>query len=129
MLLSGVYETTPIDCPEESPQFLNAVVEIDVNTTPRELLTETQGIEARLGRQEIDVVNAPRPLDIDLLYFDDISIEESDLTLPHPRMLERAFVVIPLQEIQPGRCNGANLELLGQQGVRKIGESSLLSDQ
>ena len=81
--------------------FLNAVIEIDTTHSPLELLGFCQDIEAELGRPEIRDINAPRPIDLDLLYFDDIVIQTEDLIIPHPRMFERGFVLLPLAEIRP----------------------------
>ncbi|MDE1169840.1 MAG: 2-amino-4-hydroxy-6-hydroxymethyldihydropteridine diphosphokinase [Verrucomicrobium sp.] len=97
---SSVVETAPVDCPEESGAFLNAVAEIDYDGTARALFERLKTFEREEGRTE-SVRNAPRPLDLDLLYFGQERIEEGDLIVPHPRMAHRRFVLEPLSEIVP----------------------------
>jgi 2-amino-4-hydroxy-6-hydroxymethyldihydropteridine diphosphokinase len=103
---SSVYETVAVgpDGAErpEQPAFLNAVVEIDTILSPTELRWLTIGIEAASGRRA-DVPYAPRTLDIDLLTFGDVTLDVPGLVLPHPRMRQRAFVMVPLAELQPER--------------------------
>ena len=98
---SGVYQSEPVDCPPESPDFYNAVIEIDFIGKPHELLKATQGIEWKLGRTSNAVRNAPRPIDLDILYFDHFVMDEDILTLPHPRLTDRRFVLKPLLDIHP----------------------------
>jgi 2-amino-4-hydroxy-6-hydroxymethyldihydropteridine diphosphokinase len=98
---SKVYETSPVDCPEGSGAFLNAVLEITTNLSPEELLHRLRAIEQDLGRPAEHGHNAPRPIDLDILYCDDIVLNGPDLTLPHPRMAERRFVLQPLADIRP----------------------------
>lgn len=100
LLASGIYETAPVDCPEGSDAFFNAVVEIETDLAPEEFLERTQRIEAEMGRPALRARNAPRPIDLDLLYWDDLVVETGELVLPHPRMRERPFVLIPLAEIR-----------------------------
>lgn len=99
--VAGVYETEPVDCPPGSPSFLNSVIEFETTLSAEALLAETQAIEARLGRPEEREINAPRPVDLDILLYDDLKIETPTLTVPHPRMKERAFVLCPLAELRP----------------------------
>ena len=94
---SSVYETAPVGGPEQG-DFLNAVVEISTELEPRALLEALQRIENELGRVRAER-NGPRTIDLDLLLYGDEEIDEPDLTVPHPRMLERAFVVVPLTEL------------------------------
>ncbi len=101
LLVSSVYETEPVDCPPGSESFYNAVVEIETRLQPLELLRLTQGIERNLGRPDERERNAPRTVDLDLLYYDDLDFSEEGLILPHPRIWERAFVLLPLSEIRP----------------------------
>jgi len=101
LLVSSIYETDPVDCPPGSGTFFNAVIEIETGLSPLELLSRTQAIESELGRPSEREVNAPRTADLDLLYYDDITISAGDLILPHPRMFGRAFVLKPLAEIRP----------------------------
>ncbi len=101
LLVSGLYETAPVDCPPDSPDFFNCVIEIETELSPVELLDFTQDIERKLGRPDERARNAPRPVDLDLLYYEEIELQSDRLTLPHPRLRERAFVVLPLLEIRP----------------------------
>ena len=97
--VSSTYETEPVGNPDQ-PLFLNQVVRIQTRLAPLELLTLTQGIEFKLGRIR-DKANAPRSLDIDILFYGDQIIKNRQLTVPHPRIEERAFVLVPLVEIAP----------------------------
>jgi 2-amino-4-hydroxy-6-hydroxymethyldihydropteridine diphosphokinase len=123
LLLSPVFETDPIDCPEGSGAFYNAVIEIETDLAPLELLAATQAIERALGRPEVRAVNAPRTLDLDLLYYDDLSLEAPGLLLPHPRMFQRAFVLKPLAAIRPDLVPDGALESLDDAGVTLATES------
>jgi len=123
LLLSPVFETEPIDCPEGSGAFYNAVIEIETDLAPLELLAATQAIERALGRPEVRAVNAPRTLDLDLLYYDDLSLEAPGLLLPHPRMFQRAFVLKPLAAIRPDLVPDGALESLDDAGVTIATES------
>jgi 2-amino-4-hydroxy-6-hydroxymethyldihydropteridine diphosphokinase len=102
-LVSAVYETMPIDCPPNSPAFLNAVLEIEFSGTPRTLLQQIQAYEDAHGRNRNLLKNAARLIDIDILYFGEQQIVEPDLVVPHPRMTERRFVLLPLATIRPER--------------------------
>ena len=95
---SRVYETAPVGPPQ--PDYLNAVIELRTTLLPRELLEACLRIEAEMGRVR-DEPWGPRVIDLDLLTFDDRTIAEPDLTVPHPRMHQRAFVLIPLIELDP----------------------------
>ena len=99
--VSPVYETVPVNCPPASPVFLNAVIEIDFNDTPQTLLNQTFAYEVAHGRDRNAGVNAPRTIDIDILYFGEQQINEADLIIPHPRLAERRFVLVPLATICP----------------------------
>ena len=123
LLLSPVFETEPIDCPEGSGAFYNAVIEIETDLAPLELLAVTQAIERALGRPEVRAVNAPRTLDLDLLYYDDLSLEAPGLLLPHPRMFQRAFVLKPLAAIRPDLVPLGVLESVDDAGVNLATES------
>ncbi len=100
--LSSLYETQPEGFVSANP-FLNAVVEIETSLTPQELLIATQKIEFRLGRtsKSIDGIYHDRTIDIDLLMMGDTIVDTPHLTLPHPRMHMRKFVLAPLCEIAP----------------------------
>lgn len=98
---SPVYETAPVNCPTGSPTFFNAVVEIEFTGTPRTLLQTILAYEIAHGRDRSAGLNAPRGIDIDLLYFGEQELCDQDLTLPHPRIAERRFVLAPLATICP----------------------------
>lgn len=98
---SSIYETDPVDCAEGDPAFLNAVAEIEFALEPLDLLSRTQAFESEFGRPRERARNAPRPIDLDLLYFGDLEMKTERLVLPHPRIHERDFVRIPLAEIRP----------------------------
>ncbi|MDA7888272.1 2-amino-4-hydroxy-6-hydroxymethyldihydropteridine diphosphokinase [Akkermansiaceae bacterium] len=98
---SSIYQTDPVDCPPDSPDFYNAVVEIGYIGTPHDLLTCIQGIEWHLGRVATAERNAPRKIDLDILYFGNTVIDEDVLIIPHPRLTDRRFVLKPLADICP----------------------------
>lgn len=93
-------ETDPVDCPPGSGSFLNSAAELSVEFGFRELLLELLAIEKKMGRQR-SAHNAPRVIDLDLLLFGSEIHDGPRLTLPHPRLHERVFVLIPLAEIAP----------------------------
>jgi 2-amino-4-hydroxy-6-hydroxymethyldihydropteridine diphosphokinase len=101
VLCSKVYETSPVDCPPDSPLFLNAVLELSISEEPHALLENLQSIEQTLGRRPSATKNSPRVIDLDLLYCGNIVISTPRLTLPHPRITERLFVLRPLADIRP----------------------------
>ena len=94
---SSCYSSPPLGY-KDQPDFINAVVLIETELSPRELLTELQMIE-HLHKRERSFPNAPRTIDLDILLYGDTRINSPELTIPHPRMHERAFVIFPLQEI------------------------------
>lgn len=96
-----LYQSDPVGCPTDSPDFFNSVIELDYVGEPMQLLEDAQAIEFHLGRTAAAEINAPRVIDIDLLYFDDLVVESEALKLPHPRMTHRRFVLQPLAEIRP----------------------------
>lgn len=99
--LSPLYETDPVDYLDQ-PRFLNGAVELTgALPAPHELLELCLAIEARLGRERV-VDKGPRPIDLDLLLYDDTVMEDERLTLPHPRMHLRRFVLEPLADLAPG---------------------------
>ena len=101
VLLALVYQTEPRHCPPGSPDFHNSAIEIDFQGTPHELLEKTRAIELQLGRRRDAPRNAPRTIDIDLLYLGDARVHDDSLILPHPRIGERRFVLQPLADIRP----------------------------
>jgi 2-amino-4-hydroxy-6-hydroxymethyldihydropteridine diphosphokinase len=96
---SSIYRSEPIDA--SGPDYCNAVVELRTSLGPLALLRELQRIEAAHGRER-GYRHAPRTLDLDLLLYGDTILDSAELTLPHPRLGERAFVLLPLAEIAPG---------------------------
>ena len=119
---SHVYETDPVGFADQ-PKYLNAAVLIETKLPPLALLGSCLGIEAALGRLRT-FANAPRTIDMDLLFYGDEKIKSHDLTLPHPRMSERAFVLVPLldlfsPETEPARKFSVILGKIGTTGVKK----------
>lgn len=100
-LESSFHETEPVDCPPDSPRFLNAVAELETSLAPLELLENLQQLERVFGRPKDHGVNLPRTLDLDLLYCDEMTLDHPDLKLPHPLLRKRLFVLEPLAEIRP----------------------------
>lgn len=96
---SRLYRTAPVGLADQ-PDFINAVAELHTDIEPGELLRRLLDLEAR-HRRVRGVRMGPRTLDLDLLLYDDCVLDAPDLTLPHPRMHERAFVIVPLHEIAP----------------------------
>ncbi|MBX3739494.1 MAG: 2-amino-4-hydroxy-6-hydroxymethyldihydropteridine diphosphokinase [Akkermansiaceae bacterium] len=101
VLAAPVYLTEPVNCPPGSPDFLNTVVEISHEGTPEELLKTTQAFQHQLGRTDAVERNAPRVIDIDLLYSGGEIVSTEVLELPHPRIALRQFVLRPLADISP----------------------------
>lgn len=99
---SSLYRSPPVGGPKQ-PDYVNAVARLSTGLPPRELLQRCLAIEARHGRRR-DGKNTPRTLDLDLLLYDGLIMHEPGLTLPHPRMHERSFVLVPLAEIAPEVC-------------------------
>ncbi|MCM8750119.1 2-amino-4-hydroxy-6-hydroxymethyldihydropteridine diphosphokinase [Thermomicrobiaceae bacterium CFH 74404] len=97
--VSSLYETTPVGYLDQ-PWFLNAVVALETGASPEELHRHLLGLEEAAGRER-PFPNAPRTLDLDLLFYDDLVLNRPELTIPHPRLHERAFVLVPLFEIAP----------------------------
>ncbi len=100
---SSDYVTPPWGV-EEQPPFINCCVAVETNLTPRELLSRAQDVERAFGRDRGREQRwGPRTLDIDILAYDNIAMADPDLILPHPRLFERAFVLVPLDDIAPDR--------------------------
>jgi 2-amino-4-hydroxy-6-hydroxymethyldihydropteridine diphosphokinase len=122
---SSDYATPPWGDVEQAP-FVNACIEIDTPLDPHALLFVLQKIEAKFGRDRAKELRwGPRTLDLDLIAYDDISIERPELTLPHPRLFERAFVLVPLAEISPDRVIGGRsvasaLAELSTEGIERL---------
>ena len=96
---SSLYDTEPVGV-EEQPHFLNAVAQLETQLTPHQLLWNLMLIERRLGRVRTQRWG-PRTLDLDLLFYEDLVLEDDDLTIPHPELAKRSFVLVPLVELEP----------------------------
>jgi 2-amino-4-hydroxy-6-hydroxymethyldihydropteridine diphosphokinase len=122
---SPLYRSAPLDAPGQ-PDFVNAVAAVDTELSAAQLLEALQTIESRHGRERAHR-NAPRTLDLDLLLFGDTAFASPTLTLPHPRMHERAFVLLPLLDLDPraevpGRGSArALLRACAAQRIERIG--------
>ena len=108
---SRVYETAPVGGVEQ-PDFLNVVIEVETDLPARELLAACMRVEQELGRIR-ETRWGPRTIDIDLLIYDEEEIDEPDLIVPHPRMHERSFVMMPLLELESNPMLPAGLEAAG----------------
>ena len=122
---SSFYKTEPID--SSGPDYVNAVLEVQTSLTPEDLLKKLLEIEQEFGRERpVGIHNAPRTMDLDLLLYEGETRSGAFLTLPHPRMHERAFVLVPLCEIAPevqipGKGLARNfLPLIQGQGIQRI---------
>ena len=100
---SSLWRSMPVDCPEGSPDFINAAVAINPleGESPESLLVKLQTLEVQFGRQPKAIPNEPRPLDLDLLAFGAEQCGAQNLTLPHPRFHQRRFVLEPMNQIAP----------------------------
>jgi 2-amino-4-hydroxy-6-hydroxymethyldihydropteridine diphosphokinase len=116
---SSLYRSRPVDA--GGPDYVNAVAQVETTLDAGELLRQLQQIEQRAGRER-PYRNAPRTLDLDLLLYGDERIATADLTVPHPRMQERAFVLLPLAEIAPHRVTAAQLAAVTSQVIARMTE-------
>jgi 2-amino-4-hydroxy-6-hydroxymethyldihydropteridine diphosphokinase len=114
---SSLYQTAPLDA--GGPDYVNAVVEVQTILTAPALLAQLQVLEQAAGRQR-PFRNAPRTLDLDLLTYGDARIQSEALTIPHPRMGERAFVLVPLAEIAPQAVSAAQLLAVQSQCIKRL---------
>ena len=103
ILKSSLWQTSPVDCPPGSSVFVNAIIGLvpRPDETPESLLVKLQSLEKEFGRQAKKSLNEPRPLDLDLIAFGDVTRQSPKLILPHPRAHLRRFVLQPLSEIAP----------------------------
>lgn len=120
--VSAFYETEPVGYADQ-PWFLNVVLAGETSLAPRELLTFTQGVEQALKRVKT-IRWGPRSIDVDILLYEGITLDTPELTIPHPRMTQRNFVLVPLAEIAPdltleGRPIGELLAALDGEEIRK----------
>ncbi|CAN5253991.1 2-amino-4-hydroxy-6-hydroxymethyldihydropteridinediphosphokinase [soil metagenome] len=114
---SSLYRSAPVDA--SGPDFINAVVAIDTALAPHDLLAGLQRLELDAGRER-PYRNAPRTLDLDLLLHGDQVLDTPVLTLPHPRMAQRAFVLLPLAEIAPDRVAPALIAQVVDQPIERL---------
>ncbi len=130
--VSSIYETEPVGYANQ-PRFLNIVCSGKTSLPAQDFLVQAKAIETSLGRQ-VTFRNGPRPIDIDILFYDDMNTTQSELTIPHPRMAGRAFVLVPLAEIAPdkidprsGRTAEELLKNVSRDGVTKIASNLRIS--
>ena len=122
---SSLYSTEPVGFAEQ-PRFVNAVVALETELEPRALLNELLVIEKEFGRnRSTSIPNGPRTLDLDILLFGDLLVSEPDLEIPHTRLAERAFVLVPLTEIAPQAVDASHGKTVAQllQALLKSRES------
>lgn len=112
---SGVYETPPWGF-EDQPKFLNQVIKASTYLDPEPLLKHLKRLEVALGRKE-SFPNGPRLIDMDILFYDDLVVNKPSLVIPHPRLHERGFVLLPLMEIAPNLIHPVT-----QKSVREMAE-------
>jgi len=129
---SSLYRTAPLDTDSRTEasapgsDYLNAVIELETGLTAPALLDHLQQIEQEAGRER-PYRNAPRTLDLDLLLYGSACMESERLTLPHPRMMRRAFVLVPLAEIAPSLVSAAQLEAVARQRIERLEQVKLHS--
>lgn len=116
---SSLYRTAPVD--STGPDYINAVVEVATGLNPQRLLLELQKLEQAAGRER-PYPNASRTLDLDILLYGDARVDSPTLCIPHPRMLARAFVLVPLAEIAPSRVGSDQLQAVSDQPVQLVSD-------
>ncbi len=114
---SGLYRTAPWEA--SGPDFINAVAAVETGLDAHELLRALQALELQAGRER-PYRNAPRTLDLDLLLYGDAVIDAPELTVPHPRLRERAFVLVPLAEIAPALVTADELRAVADQAIERL---------
>ena len=116
---SSLYCTAPVE--STGPDYINAVVEVATGLSPHQLLLELQQLEQAAGRVR-PYVNAPRTLDLDILLYGNESLDSPTLVIPHPRMLTRAFALVPLAELAPLLVPLAHLEAVSAQPITRVSD-------
>lgn len=114
---SSLYRTAPVE--SSGPDYINAVVEVATGLSPPDLLLELQQLELAAGRERPHR-NAPRTLDLDILLYGEASVDSPTLVIPHPRMMARAFVLVPLAEIAPSRVRSDQLQAVSGQIITRM---------
>ncbi len=114
---SSLYRTAPVD--SSGPDYLNAVAAIQTTCTAPGLLALLHQLEQQAGRER-PYRNAPRTLDLDILLYGDAQVHSEQLTVPHPRMGQRAFVLVPLAEIAPDRVSAEQLQAVAAQACQRL---------
>ncbi len=127
--VSRLYETEPAG-PGEQPRFLNAACRVATGLEPAALLRFLKSLEAEIGRRPGGPLWGPRPIDLDILLYGERVVETDDLRIPHPRLAERAFVLVPLCDLAPdlshpllGKTMRELLDAVDQAGVEAIGDN------
>ena len=115
---SSLYCSAPYEA--QGPDFINAVALVRTQLSPLALLHALQALELQSGRER-PFKNAPRTLDLDIIFYGDVSLDTPELTLPHPRWYERAFVLHPLAEVWPERVSAAQLAAVQYQAIQRMG--------
>ena len=115
--VSSLYVSAPVDA--GGPDYLNAVVALTTALAPLDLLHALQDLELAAGRER-PYRNAPRTLDLDVLHYGELQMNTPELTLPHPRWDQRAFVLLPLAELQPQRVRAEQLEAVADQRIERM---------
>ena len=115
---SSLYRSAPYEA--QGPDFINAVVLVQTQLSPLALLHALQALELQSGRERL-FKNAPRTLDLDIIFYGDLSLNTPELNLPHLRWHERAFVLQPLAEVWPERVSAAQLAVVQHQAIQRMG--------
>ena len=118
---SRIYRSAPVDA--GGPDYLNAVAQVQTRLTPQQLLVQLQALEQAAGRER-PYRNAPRTLDLDLLLYGSARVESATLTVPHPRLRERAFVLLPLAELAPELVDARDLAAVAHQRIAPLPPAS-----
>jgi 2-amino-4-hydroxy-6-hydroxymethyldihydropteridine diphosphokinase len=125
---SRVYETEPVGGPDEQGPYLNMVARLETDLDARELLQVAHNLEEKAERRR-GMRWGPRTLDVDVLWIDDVRVDDADLVVPHPRLFERAFVLAPLEDVAPDLVPAGWRQGFEPLGVRPVGQLDDLADE